>query len=281
MYKFIWVIVIVLVLWIGSWVGIIYGFDEWETCGQFGDMFGAINSLFSGLAFAGAIIAIYLQSQELNLQRKELEQTRDVFKEQSQTMSVQRFENTFFNMLGLLAQIQESLAYNKVTCHIEQSGFIGQISEKFAKYEVNKKGREVFSYFKEQLLIKLQQANNGVDYESPINDFLFGKAFNAYAQLGNYFENIYTILEFIDNSADISDTDKSRYVRILRAQLSNDELFLLICNIAYRGRGSKIKKLFEKYSMFASYSKAEEEIENKVENRIIENFDNKAFNEIS
>ena len=39
-------------------------------------MFGAVNSLFSGLAFAGVIFTIYLQKTELSLQRKELELTR-------------------------------------------------------------------------------------------------------------------------------------------------------------------------------------------------------------
>ena len=39
-------------------------------------MFGAVNALFSGLAFAGLIIAILLQRQELQLQREELAETR-------------------------------------------------------------------------------------------------------------------------------------------------------------------------------------------------------------
>lgn len=46
--------------------------DYWARRGQWGDMFGAVNALFSGLAFAGLIWAIRLQSQELGLQRKEL-----------------------------------------------------------------------------------------------------------------------------------------------------------------------------------------------------------------
>lgn len=51
-------------------------FADWQHRGTFGDMFGAVNTLFSGLAFAGVIYAIFLQSQELELQRKELELTR-------------------------------------------------------------------------------------------------------------------------------------------------------------------------------------------------------------
>ena len=51
-------------------------FDKWEKRGQFGDMFGAVNALFSGLAFTGVIIAILIQRDELSLQRKELELNR-------------------------------------------------------------------------------------------------------------------------------------------------------------------------------------------------------------
>lgn len=39
-------------------------------------MFGGVTALFSGLAFAGMIYAIIMQSQELALQREELSLTR-------------------------------------------------------------------------------------------------------------------------------------------------------------------------------------------------------------
>lgn len=51
-------------------------FPDWVTRGQFGDVSGTANSLFSGLAFAGLIYAILLQREDLMLQRKELEMTR-------------------------------------------------------------------------------------------------------------------------------------------------------------------------------------------------------------
>ncbi len=52
-------------------------FDEWPSRGQFGDVFGAVNALFSGLAFAGLIFAILLQREDLELQRAELALTRE------------------------------------------------------------------------------------------------------------------------------------------------------------------------------------------------------------
>lgn len=51
--------------------------SDMEERGQFGDMFGAANALFSGFAFLGIIYTIYLQRKELNLQKEELRLTRD------------------------------------------------------------------------------------------------------------------------------------------------------------------------------------------------------------
>lgn len=59
--------------------------------GTFGDMFGAVNALFSGLALAGVVCAILLQREELSLQRAELELTRQELSRsaEAQTSSAQ------------------------------------------------------------------------------------------------------------------------------------------------------------------------------------------------
>lgn len=52
-------------------------FQDWAKSGVFGDTFGAMNSLFSSLAFGALIYTIILQSSELKLQREELTLTRE------------------------------------------------------------------------------------------------------------------------------------------------------------------------------------------------------------
>lgn len=64
-------------LWAASFGLVVLTVDTWEHRGQLGDLFGVVNSLFSGLAFAGLIYTVYLQREELSLQRKELQLTRD------------------------------------------------------------------------------------------------------------------------------------------------------------------------------------------------------------
>lgn len=62
--------------------------------GVFGDSFGPLNVLFSGLAFAGIIISIKLQSKELHLQREELKLQRITQEEQTREIQKQREEIT-------------------------------------------------------------------------------------------------------------------------------------------------------------------------------------------
>ena len=62
--------------------------------GQFGDKFGAINALFSGLAFAGIIFTVLLQTREIN-------DTKEAFQEQLRTAESQRFDSIFFQLRKL------------------------------------------------------------------------------------------------------------------------------------------------------------------------------------
>lgn len=58
---------LVVVIWALFWIGLV---DD-QNRGTFGDMFGAANALFSGLAFAGVVVAILLQRLEMQESRSE------------------------------------------------------------------------------------------------------------------------------------------------------------------------------------------------------------------
>ena len=74
------ILLIIPVVLVVYYFGLDYLLLDFETKGQFGDMFGAANALFSGFAFLGIIYTIYLQRNELALQREELRLTRDELK---------------------------------------------------------------------------------------------------------------------------------------------------------------------------------------------------------
>lgn len=68
--------VVVFVLWLVSALIIHSIWPKPSDHGPFGDMFGAINALFSGWAFLGVIVAIILQKKELEEQRREIRESR-------------------------------------------------------------------------------------------------------------------------------------------------------------------------------------------------------------
>jgi len=79
--KILWVAgAIAVALWILNWwYAETYqraSTDLQNGRGTFGDMFGATNALFSGLAFAGVIYTIYLQQRQLRMQRDETLDTK-------------------------------------------------------------------------------------------------------------------------------------------------------------------------------------------------------------
>jgi hypothetical protein len=62
--------------------------------GQFGDSFGAVTSLFTGLGFCGLILTLVLQQRQLALQERQLT-------EQRRKDEQLRFEETLFRLLAL------------------------------------------------------------------------------------------------------------------------------------------------------------------------------------
>lgn len=80
----------IVVAWVGSALLVAWLIPSWQDRSNFGDMFGAVNSLFSGLALAGVIYALLLQRGELALQRSELELSRESFRSQLAEMESSR-----------------------------------------------------------------------------------------------------------------------------------------------------------------------------------------------
>jgi hypothetical protein len=73
-------IIVTLLVFVAYFFIVSQVFPEKSDRGFFGDMFGGINALFSGLAFLGVIYAVVLQRDELRLQREELKLSREELK---------------------------------------------------------------------------------------------------------------------------------------------------------------------------------------------------------
>lgn len=71
---------LVLTTCVISAISIYFFIPNWGDRGTFGDMFGAVNALFSGLAFAALIYTIILQREEIHMNRSEIELNRKELK---------------------------------------------------------------------------------------------------------------------------------------------------------------------------------------------------------
>lgn len=74
-------------------------FSDWTKSGTFGDTFGALNSIFSGLALAGVIVTILMQKSELGNQRDELKLQRKEMQETRKEFLINRTTNIVYNQL--------------------------------------------------------------------------------------------------------------------------------------------------------------------------------------
>lgn len=230
-------IALVVVIW--------WGMGEWASKqldpGQYGDMFGSVNALFSGLAFAGLIYALWLQRVELRLQREELEATRlelkgqkDQMEAQNQTLRKQSFENTFFQLLRLHNDI-----VNAIDLVRSEDGHIT-------------KGRDCFKVFFERLKHEYKYRTNMSD--RPRSRLM--EAYNNFyaeheAELGHYFRSLYNLVKFVKNS-DVD--DKRLYTNLIRAQLSSYELLLIFYNCHTGSGREKLKPLVREYDLLKHLS---------------------------
>ena len=234
------------------------GDDPNEDRGLFGDSTGAINTLFSSLAFAGVILTIYWQIQESSKNKEEDHR--------------KQFEDVFFRMAGNFEQIiaglrievqpSDTFDYSSLwdAGSNSPSWRVASVNDgpittpsmtvKTAAAEIKmpevdrKEGREVFQFLYEQ---RKKEGKSLVEHigESGIEGY---EGFME-GELDHYFRYFYRILRYIDDSKLIDDKQKYSYATILRAHLSIYELLLIHYNGLSEDGYERLKPLIEKYAM--------------------------------
>ena len=210
-----------------------------QSAAEFGDMFGGVNALFSGLAFVGLIWAIVLQKEELGLQRQELAETRKELKGQKEQLELQNttfkqqaFDSAFFHMLSLHHQIVSDLDINRT----------GNAADK--------NGRDVFVYYYKSLKGKVHDniqleddpAQRKIKILESVEKFITERS----SDLEHYLANLQTIYELIENQAQ---SNKGFYLRVVASQLSSSELLLIFYSVL-RDSCKDFKEIIERSSVF-------------------------------
>lgn len=250
------VVLLVLLVWVGSFLLICYYLKDWTERGQFGDLFGAVNALFSGLAFAGLIMTIWLQRRDLQYQRESIEQTNQEMQHQTRkidiqnkTLKQQQFDNTFFELLRMLQTIVDDLTLN-----VEYSRYI-DMPDKKSSFTCT--GRNVFQELFINRFYKVvagssqgieslhdEIKNNGVDRTFVRDELQF---------LSHYIRFVYRIVKYVDETTLLAnDDEKYNYVSFLRATLSNYEQMILFYKCNTKTGQKYVMPLFDRYDLFGN-----------------------------
>lgn len=162
-----------------------------------------------------------LQRLETELQRKEFERQTEQLKTQNATLSIQKFENTFFQLLGLHNEIVNS-----------------------------NESRDLGKDWAKKLYLRFIGKYQRLEGEDSEEQERLDESYRLFPKrteyLDRYCNNIFYLIQFIDKS-DIE--DKQFYTSIIRAQLTIYEQLLLLYFSLSSLASPNLKVLIEEYGL--------------------------------
>jgi Putative phage abortive infection protein len=248
--------------------------------GQIGDRYGGLMNPI--IAIAGVIItglAFYIQYEANRLQISNFKEEQDANKLQNQKLQI---ESTFYQMLGLHKENVNEMRYM-----YKNKEYLGR--DVFPKMKEN--FHNIINSWQpsKSPLINLECYDDSAANALNQNKFNFcyfifffnddNKAFHKYSQisdgykhsfkninisnyypsdasnkLGHYFRHLFLMVKYIVNQpiSLLSDNEKKAYLKILRAQLSNNEQAMLFYNWVAEGFGSNWEN--ENNNFFTQYN---------------------------
>jgi hypothetical protein len=243
----------VFVLWFASWGAIDFLVAEETNRGTFGDKFGAVNALFSGLAFAGLIVTILLQREELHETQEAVKNQTKEFEKQNETLALQRFENSFFNMLSQHNEMVSLMSeYAPGGNRIGKAVIINYVCE--LKRLCNEKYAEISNKFPNNepyINIKPSVDEGFLNFLNQSNEFI-----------KPYLKSIFKIFDYINRQPYDADT-KNHYAELLLSQLLMKEIELIALYGA-NGERDEVdtkKKLIEDLQLLRNFENKNEGFE--------------------
>ena len=242
-----WLVALTFVSVVSAWLVTGQVLSPMKDRGTWGDMYGGLNALFSGLAFVGVIYAILLQSEELKLQRRELAETRAELKgqrqaseEQNKSIGQQTFENTLFQFIEVLENAKKSLNRRSDDGNITSEGLDTL--------------REIYSGMGASFRESIRRTSNSPEFRvngkepEPNLDLVFRSFYDDYGhEFNHYLRIIVSIFSLIDKSP----TNSDRYADIVISQLSDYEVCLIFYMSLFE-RYERLKLYVDKYGIVVS-----------------------------
>ncbi|MFT6905961.1 MAG: hypothetical protein ACJAS1_002624 [Oleiphilaceae bacterium] len=212
-----------------------------DKAGIFGDSFGVITSLFSGLAFCGMIITILLQKEELRLQRLELAETRTEIREQKDIFRNQNFNDSFYKLLEFRNDNLKEISVcipdkNERVCGVEALVFL------LSKFTENYKKKVVGEYIKSDEDTKL-----AIEYT------LFVVIQNTLHRQGRYLGTLQSIYALIDTELEKIE-QKEVYWELISSQLTVYEAKYLFFSCLVAKEDDLLRKYLHEAKFFQNRS---------------------------
>ncbi|WP_059019370.1 putative phage abortive infection protein [Vibrio coralliirubri] len=209
-----WILIGGAVIAIGSYASLLI-YLAWpineisiNKAGVFGDSFGILTSLFSALAFAGMIITILLQKEELGLQRQELADTRQEISAQKEILRTQSFNDNFYRLLDYY---KDNLSQVVVFDKENNQQITGVSALKYLLDKFSEKQREYKRYYNphDAQLMKVFEYHLFIDIQQIL------------MKQGRYLRTLQSLLSLVEER---TQDDKSLYWNIIESQLTVHEV---------------------------------------------------------
>lgn len=213
--------------------------DE-EKVGQYGDFVGGF--IGTVLAFAASLLyllalkeqrkdvrinqqSLQKQTEEFQNQVSELQKSRRAFQKQLEMMHLQQFENNFYSYFNIYLGIKSSLIINNSDGQSLLKTFLNNLSDKLDSKSLKDKDEyEAYNFASQKYC----------------EEVIAGGFF-----LAHYFRTFYRLMSIAVSAPVDSQSEKMQYVKIIRSQLSEEELLILYYNSHSRYAGQSQKLLYE------------------------------------
>lgn len=187
-----------------------------ELLGTFGDFIGGV------LGTVFTIISVIIVAKTFAHQQ-------DVTTDNEIELKTQRFNNLFFELLHLYqSEVNELCGYKERFINVKQNVKTQQIKVQKEAVQYNNK-----DFFDEEKLIIQQRYRNQMSFEKnkrrAVGYYMLFYTKNR-SKISAYYRTLYRIYELIDKSDLISQTQKKDYAKMIRAQLTESELFFIRYN---------------------------------------------------
>lgn len=204
---------------------------DYNLFGALGDFIGGVLGTILMMLSALLVVRTFIYQQSVTLSNE-------------RQLETQRFNNLFFELMNLyhteVAELcgQDFKLYKKIN---------QEDDTEVVKQELRYNDKDFFDVLKEKLQKKYKNGNSfTLNRQLALRHYMDFYIENK-AKMGAYYRTLYRIYDLIDN-ADLDENSKKNYLKIVRAQLTESELFFLRYNATtYYGRN--FIKYINKYNI--------------------------------